>query len=44
MQQAAAQFAIVGVIIGWLLLGGLMLRARLQQSGSGKAQKRDLAS
>ena len=44
MPQQAAQFAIVGVIIGWFVLGAVLLKARLQQSGAGKAQKRDLAS
>ncbi len=44
MPESAAQFAMLGVILGWLLLGGVMLRARLRQSGAGKAQRRDLAS
>lgn len=44
MPQASAQFAIVGVIIGWMLLGGLMLKARMRQPGAGRTQRRDLAS
>lgn len=44
MPQPAIQSAIAGVILGWLVLGVVLLRARLRRSGAEQASKRDLAS
>jgi protein-S-isoprenylcysteine O-methyltransferase Ste14 len=44
MTSNALQFAFVAIILGWLVLGAALLRARLGSASSGPARQRDLGS